>query len=148
MSQFAAIRRSQSSSGLVSAPRIGYTVSELSTEAKRRTAAEDDGVRATEQSGVLSAGSSIGWALVLAVLTALAIQLSVLTASASADDLSPVEATQDEAVAAPVPGDDGTTSESPAADPVPDPEVTSPEPAAPEPALAGACRALRSAGHR
>ena len=88
-------------------------------------------MRATEQSGVRSAGSSIGWALVLAVLTALAVQLSVLTASASADDLTLVEATQDEAVAAPVAGDDGTTSESPAADPVPNPEVTSPEPAAP-----------------
>ena len=92
---------------------------------------EDDGVRATEQSGVRSAGSSIGWALVLAVLTALAVQLSVLTASASAEDLTLVEATQDEAVAAPVAGDDGTTSESPAANPVPNPEVTSPEPAAP-----------------
>ena len=93
---------------------------------------EDDGVRATEQSGVRSAGSSIGWALVLAVLIALAVQLSVLTASASADDLTLVEATQDEAVAAPVAGDDGTTSESPAAAaPVPNPEVTSPEPAAP-----------------
>jgi len=34
-------------------------------------------------------------------------------------------------VAAPAAGDDGTTSESPAADPVLDPEVTSPEPAAP-----------------
>ena len=96
-------------------------------------------MRATEQSGVRSAGSSIGWALVLAVLTALAFQLSALTASASADDLTLVERTQDEAVAAPVAGDDGTTSqspaadpsESPAADPVPDPEVTSPQPAAP-----------------
>jgi hypothetical protein len=98
--------------------------------------------RATEQSGVRSGRSSIGWALVFAVLTALAVQLSVLTASASADGLSLVEATQDEAVAAPVAGDDGTTSESPAADPVPDPvpdpapepapdpKVTSPEPAA------------------
>jgi hypothetical protein len=88
-------------------------------------------VRATEQSGVRSAGSSISWALVLAVLTALAVQLSVLTASASAEDLTLVEATQDEAVAAPVAGDDGTTSESPAANPVLAPEVTSPEPAAP-----------------
>ena len=88
-------------------------------------------MRATEQSGVRSAGSSIGWPLVLAVLTALAVQLSVLTASASAEDLTLVEATQDEAVAAPVAGDDGTTSESPAANPVPNPEVTSPEPAAP-----------------
>jgi hypothetical protein len=88
-------------------------------------------VRAKEQSGVRSAGSSIGWALVFAVLAALALQLSALTASASADDQSQVEATQDEAVAAPVAGDDGTTSESPAADPVLDPEVTSPEPAAP-----------------
>ena len=61
---------------------------------------EDDGVRATEQSGVRSAGSSIGWALVLAVLTALAVQLSALTASASAEDLTLVEATQEEAVAA------------------------------------------------
>jgi hypothetical protein len=88
-------------------------------------------VRATEQSGVRSAGSSIGWALVLAVLTALAIHLSVLTESASAEDLTQVEATQDEAVAAPVAGDDGTTSESPAANPVLAPEVTSPEPVAP-----------------
>jgi hypothetical protein len=88
-------------------------------------------VRATEQSGVRSAGSSIGWALVLAVLTALAVQLSALTASSSADDLGVVEATQDEAVAAPVAGNDGTTSESPAANPVLAPEVTSPEPAAP-----------------
>ena len=66
-------------------------------------------MRATEQSGVRSAGSSIGWALVFAVLTALAFQLSALTASASAEDLGLVEATQDEAVAAPVAGDDGTT---------------------------------------
>jgi hypothetical protein len=86
-------------------------------------------VRATEQSGVRSGRSSIGWALVLTVLTALAVQLSVLTASASADDQWLVEATQDEAVAAPVAGDDGTTPESPAADPVLDPKVTSPEPA-------------------
>jgi hypothetical protein len=73
----------------------------------------------------------MGWAVVFAVLTALAVQLSVLTASASAGDLLLVEATQDEAVAAPVAGDDGTTSESPAADPKLDPEVTSPAPAAP-----------------
>ena len=92
-------------------------------------------MRATEQPGVRSAGSSIGWALVLAVLAALALQLSALTASASADDQSLVEATQDEAVAAPVAGDEETTSESPAADPAPDPKpdpkVTSPEPAVP-----------------
>ena len=84
-------------------------------------------MRATEQSGIRSGRPSIGWALVLAVLTALAVlQLSVLTASASADDLGLVEATQNEAVAAPVPGDDGTTSESPAADPALDGKVTSP----------------------
>jgi hypothetical protein len=88
-------------------------------------------VRATEQSGVRSGRSSIGWALVFAVLTALAVQLSLLTASASADGLGLVEATQDEAVAAPVAGDDGTTSESPAADPALDRKATSPEPAAP-----------------
>ena len=88
-------------------------------------------MRASEQTGVGTRGSSVGWALVFAVLTALVVQLSVLTASASADDLWPVQAAQDEAVAAPVAGDDGTGSESPPADPVLDPEVTSPEPAAP-----------------
>ena len=88
-------------------------------------------MRATEQSGVRSTGSSIGWALIFAVLAAFALQLSALTARASADDQSPVEATQDEAVAAPAAGEDGTTSESPAADPVLDPGPTSPEPAAP-----------------
>jgi hypothetical protein len=80
-------------------------------------------------------GSGVGWVGVFAVLTALAIQLSVLTASASAEDPWLVAAAQDEAVAAPPVLDDGATPESPAADPVaapvPDPEVTSPEPVAP-----------------
>jgi hypothetical protein len=88
-------------------------------------------VRATEKSGVRSAGSSSRWALVLVVLTALAVQLSALTATASAEDVTLVDSTQDEAVTPPVAGDDGTTSESPAANPVLAPEVTSPEPAAP-----------------
>jgi hypothetical protein len=88
-------------------------------------------VRATEQSGVRSAGSSSRWALVLVALAALAVQLSALTASASAEDLLSVETTQDGAVSAPVAGDDGTTSESPAPNPVLAPEVPSPQPAAP-----------------
>jgi hypothetical protein len=88
-------------------------------------------VRATEQLGVASRGPSVGWAVVFVVLTALAVQLSVLTASASADDSWLAEAAQDEAVVAPVAPDDGAPAESPVADPLPAPEVTSPEPVAP-----------------
>jgi hypothetical protein len=92
-------------------------------------------VRATDQTGVRIRGSGVGWVGVFAVLTALAIQLSVLTASASAEDPWLVAAAQDEPVAAPLVLEDGATPESPAADPVaapvPDPEVTSPEPVAP-----------------
>jgi hypothetical protein len=87
-------------------------------------------VRATEKSGVSFRGSSFGWAVLLAVLAALAIQLSGLTAIAAADELSLVPAPPDDPGAAPDPGPDGTTGESPAPDPVPDPEVISPEPVA------------------
>jgi hypothetical protein len=64
----------------------------------------------------------------LAVLTAFAVQLSVLSADASADDSSPVATAQDELAATPAAQDDGTVSESPAADPVPDPGTIPPEP--------------------
>jgi hypothetical protein len=86
-------------------------------------------VRAREQSGVGLRGSSFRWAVLLAVLAALAIQLSVLSSIAAADDVSLVKAPQDDAGAAPDPGADGTTADSPAPDPVPDPAVISPEPA-------------------
>jgi hypothetical protein len=88
-------------------------------------------VRATEKSGVSFRGPSFGWAVLLAVLAALAIQLSGLTAIAAADELSLVPAPPDDPGAAPDPGADGTTGETPAPDPVPDPEVISPEPVAP-----------------
>jgi hypothetical protein len=86
-------------------------------------------VRAREQSGVGLRGSSFRWAVLLAVLAALAIQLSGMTAIAAADDSWLDPAPPDDTGAAPDPGTDGMTAEGPAPDPVPDPEVISPEPA-------------------